>query len=257
MDNIKFGKLILKLRKKQNMTQKELAEKLNVTDKAVSKWERGDSFPDITLLEPISKELGVTVSELITGEKDLNDDEIRNKIEQFVRELKESRNKKTKKCIKIITITVLCAILILSILLVAKAKLATFNISRALIGYVKVVNCNENYYEVQSIPNRVMYAKSDYSLNDYMKQFEYEEDIEKQMGYNRVFTNEERSINIKCWGLLEGYPFQIWEFGNSDVIAKKDEVEEEKENSMDNGYIELEEIIGNENNALIVNGMEE
>ena len=43
MDNIKFGKLILKLRKKQNMTQKELAEKLNVTDKAVSKWERGDS----------------------------------------------------------------------------------------------------------------------------------------------------------------------------------------------------------------------
>ena len=77
MDNIKFGKLILKLRKKQNRTQKELAEKLNVTDKAVSKWERGDSFPDITLLEPIAKELGVTVSELITGEKDLNDDEIK------------------------------------------------------------------------------------------------------------------------------------------------------------------------------------
>ena len=80
MDNIKFGKLILKLRKEKNMTQKELAEKLNVTDKAVSKWERGDSFPDITLLEPIAKELGVTVSELITGEKDLNDDEIRKKI---------------------------------------------------------------------------------------------------------------------------------------------------------------------------------
>ena len=101
MDNIKFGKLILKLRKKQNMTQKELAEKLNVTDKAVSKWERGDSFPDITLLEPIAKELGVTVSELITGEKDLNDDEIKNKIEQFAKELKENRNKKIKKYIKI------------------------------------------------------------------------------------------------------------------------------------------------------------
>ena len=43
MDNIKCGKLILKLRKEKNMTQKELAEKLNVTDKAVSKWERGDS----------------------------------------------------------------------------------------------------------------------------------------------------------------------------------------------------------------------
>ena len=106
MDNIKFGKLILKLRKERNMTQKELAEKLNVTDKAVSKWERGDSFPDITLLETISKELGVTVSELITGEKDLNEDEIRNKIEQCIKELKESRNKKIKKHIKIISIIV-------------------------------------------------------------------------------------------------------------------------------------------------------
>lgn len=63
MDNIKFGKLILKLRKEKNMTQKELAEKLNVTDKAVSKWERGDSFPDITLLEPIAKVLGVTLKD--------------------------------------------------------------------------------------------------------------------------------------------------------------------------------------------------
>src|SRR5699024_573194 len=131
MDNIKFGKLILKLRKERNMTQKELAEKINVTDKAVSKWERGDSFPDITLLETIYKELGVTVSELITGEKDLNEDEIRKKIEQFIKELKESRNKKIKKHIKIISIIVLCIILILSILFVAKAKLATFNISRA------------------------------------------------------------------------------------------------------------------------------
>ena len=250
MDNIKFGKLILKLRKKQNMTQKELTEKLNVTDKAVSKWERGDSFPDITLLEPIAKELGVTVSELITGEKDLNDDEIRKKIEQFAKELKENRNKKIKKYIKIISIIILSAIIILSILFVAKAKLATFNISRAVIGYIKVVNFNEDYYEVQSIPNRVMYANESSSLNDYMKQFGYEEDTEKQMGYNRVFTNGERSINIKCWGLLDGYPFQIWEFGKSNVIAKRDEIED---NSTDNGYIDLEEIIGNNN--LIANNI--
>ena len=250
MDNIKFGKLILKLRKKQNMTQKELAEKLNVTDKAVSKWERGDSFPDITLLEPIAKELGVTVSELITGEKDLNDDEIKNKIEQFAKELKENRNKKIKKYIKIISIIILCVILILSMLFVAKDKLATFNISRAIIGYIKVVNFNASYYEVQNIPNRVMYANESSSLNDYMKQFGYEEDTEKQMGYNRVFTNGEKSINIKSWGLLDGYPFQIWEFGKSNVIAKRDEIED---NSTDNGYIDLEEIIGNNN--LIANNI--
>ena len=152
--------------------------------------------------------------------------------------------------VQLISIIILSAIIILSILFVAKAKLATFNISRAVIGYIKVVNFNEDYYEVQSIPNRVIYANESYSLNDYMKQFGYEEDTEKQMGYNRVFTNGERSINIKCWGLLDGYPFQIWEFGKSNVIAKRDEIED---NSTDNGYIDLEEIIGNNN--LIANNI--
>ena len=49
MDNQKFGRFIRDLRKKANMTQKELGEKLNVTDKAVPKWERGLGFPDITI----------------------------------------------------------------------------------------------------------------------------------------------------------------------------------------------------------------
>ena len=50
MDNEKFGKFIQKLRKEKNMTQKQLGEKLNITDKAISKWERGLSFPDISML---------------------------------------------------------------------------------------------------------------------------------------------------------------------------------------------------------------
>lgn len=50
MDNQKFGRFIRDLRKKANMTQKELGEKLNVTDKAVSKWERGLGFPDISII---------------------------------------------------------------------------------------------------------------------------------------------------------------------------------------------------------------
>ena len=54
MDNQKFGKFIKELRKKSNMTQKELGEKLNVTDKAVSKWERGLSFPDITIINSLA-----------------------------------------------------------------------------------------------------------------------------------------------------------------------------------------------------------
>lgn len=67
--NERMGRFISELRKAQNMTQKNLAEKLEVTDKAVSKWERGISCPDVSLLIPLSKVLGVTASELLNGEK--------------------------------------------------------------------------------------------------------------------------------------------------------------------------------------------
>jgi len=73
MDNEKVGQFILELRKSNQMTQKELAEKLNVSDKAVSKWERGLSYPDIALLSPLSDILGVTTTELLNGEKTDNE----------------------------------------------------------------------------------------------------------------------------------------------------------------------------------------
>ncbi|MBQ5322858.1 MAG: helix-turn-helix transcriptional regulator [Oscillospiraceae bacterium] len=74
LDKEKFGEFVSKLRKEQGMTQKELAEKLFVSDKAVSKWERGQSLPDITMLNPLADALGVTAAELlncgkIEGEK--------------------------------------------------------------------------------------------------------------------------------------------------------------------------------------------
>ena len=65
MDNKQFGSFIAQLRKEQNMTQKDLADRLNVTDKAVSKWETGKGFPDVKLLEPLAQALGVSLVELI------------------------------------------------------------------------------------------------------------------------------------------------------------------------------------------------
>lgn len=65
IDKEKFGAFVAQLRKEQSMTQKELAARVYVSDKAVSKWERGLSMPDITLLIPLSQILGVTVTELL------------------------------------------------------------------------------------------------------------------------------------------------------------------------------------------------
>lgn len=70
MDNEKMGAFIAELRKEKQMTQRELAAKLNITDKAVSKWERGLSLPDIALLTPLAQELGISVGELLDGEKE-------------------------------------------------------------------------------------------------------------------------------------------------------------------------------------------
>lgn len=69
MDNKKIGSFISELRKSRSLTQKELAEKLNLTDKAISKWERGLGYPDITIVSSLSGILGVTVNELLNGER--------------------------------------------------------------------------------------------------------------------------------------------------------------------------------------------
>ena len=69
MDNNKIGKFIASRRKELGLTQQALADKLFVTDKAISKWERGLSLPDITLLEKLSKILKVDIEDLLSGEE--------------------------------------------------------------------------------------------------------------------------------------------------------------------------------------------
>ncbi|MEY8320702.1 helix-turn-helix transcriptional regulator [Lachnospiraceae bacterium 46-61] len=69
MDNQKFGEFIASIRKERGWTQLELANKLNVTDKAISKWERGIGFPDLKMIEPLAKVLDVSIAEIMYAEK--------------------------------------------------------------------------------------------------------------------------------------------------------------------------------------------
>lgn len=69
MDATRFGLFVAEMRKENHMTQAELATKIKVTDKAVSRWERGLGFPDINSLEPLAEALGVSVLELMKSEK--------------------------------------------------------------------------------------------------------------------------------------------------------------------------------------------
>ena len=74
MDQIKIGKFIAECRKSKSMTQTQLAEMLNTTNKSVSKWENGSCLPDPSLYEPLCDILGITINELFAGQKITNED---------------------------------------------------------------------------------------------------------------------------------------------------------------------------------------
>ncbi len=72
MEQKKTGQYIMQKRKEKNMTQEELAEKLSVSNKTVSKWETGKSMPDYSVVEELCKVLGISVGELLNGEDELS-----------------------------------------------------------------------------------------------------------------------------------------------------------------------------------------
>jgi len=133
MSNEKMGQFIAELRKLHQMTQKELAAKLDVSDKAVSKWERGQSYPDILLLAPLSGILGITVTELLDGKRAGPETE---KTEESVISVLEYAGKTTKNRIKLaqsiltasFSILILLGILVVSIVDVALTGMFTWSL---------------------------------------------------------------------------------------------------------------------------------
>ena len=95
MDQLKIGKFIAECRKQKNLTQMQLAEKLGITDKAISKWERGIAMPDTSIMLELCEILGISVNELLSGEKICmeNNDQ---KNEQLLLEMAKELEKKSK-----------------------------------------------------------------------------------------------------------------------------------------------------------------
>lgn len=96
MDQICIGKFIAEERKKKGYTQRHLSEKLGISDKTVSKWERGNGFPEVSLLLPLCEELDISVNELLSGKR-VSEEEYRKKAEEnmvnLVKEAQESKKK--------------------------------------------------------------------------------------------------------------------------------------------------------------------
>ena len=96
MNQEKIGKFIAKCRKDKKMTQSELAEKLGVTDKSVGNWENGRNMPDLSLFKPLCDELGITINDLLSGEK-ISKDKYQEKFEENIVNTIDYSTKKINK----------------------------------------------------------------------------------------------------------------------------------------------------------------
>ena len=116
MNNEKTGALIAQIRKEKELTQKQLADKIGVSNATISKWETGKGFPDISLLEPLSEALNVSVSEILLGERRENTENEDILLGRLVDLSVKEQNRKIKIQNWIIAITVALLYLIISLL---------------------------------------------------------------------------------------------------------------------------------------------
>ena len=114
MDQIKIGKFIFNCRKEKGLTQEQLAEKLGVTSKSISRWENGNTMPDYSLLKDLCNELDINVNELLSGKKIKRNDYM-NKSEENLIKLRKQIDKR-KKVLTIISYVFMAIIIVAFIL---------------------------------------------------------------------------------------------------------------------------------------------
>ena len=121
MDAVKTGAMIAEARKEKGLTQRQLAETLHVSDRTVSKWERGAGFPDVALLEPLADALGLSVTSLLRGEKANGGGE------EDVRYAVRTIRKVTLAKIRKNAVSIVAYVLLLTILFLCVSQMLAYN----------------------------------------------------------------------------------------------------------------------------------
>lgn len=174
MEQIKIGKFIAESRKSRNLTQRQLADILSISDKTISKWECGKGLPEVSLMLPLCAALDITVNDLLSGEKVSQTDYQRKaegNIMNLIKENEENRKRITLSIITgIITIIAICALIVIAsfidlptivriILIVFSIVVAVAGIAVAVMldikaGYFECPHCKELF-----VPNMDEYIK--------------------------------------------------------------------------------------------------
>lgn len=186
MEQVKIGKFIAECRKNKNMTQAKLAEKLNITDRAISKWETGNGMPDSSIMLQLCNELDISVNELLSGEV-IKMENYNQKAEENLLELKKQKEKTDREMLRIemvigyiSSITFLILIFLASFVEMYSVIRILIIIGGSIIFAVGVINaikieqtagyyeCDKCHYKYIPTYKRVLFAMH-YGRTRYMK----------------------------------------------------------------------------------------
>lgn len=179
MAQIKIGKFIAETRKGKNITQKQLADKLSISDKTVSKWECGKGLPDVSIMLELCEELNITVNDLLTGEI-VSEIDYQNKAEENMMNLMKENQENKKRMIlsvicAVITIIATCSLVVIASYIempvIVRVGLIIFAVITAAtgIGAAAELEVKAGYYECPHckalfVPTMSEYVKGYHTL---------------------------------------------------------------------------------------------
>ena len=218
MDTAKTGQLIASVRKSKNMTQQDIAEKLHITSKAVSKWERGLSFPSVDILENLAKVLDLSVVEILAGEKIQLPDIIEKADDVSIQVMTKERKMRRR-----MIIACTCALVMFAVLILSLWSPAIFQRGNPIPYLLAATRISDDvpYVRVSSEGNEYVYISKRGEcpeLFEYIK-INWAVDFEEQLGGAYVFTNGSSRLIISSEIYWRNYT--VWEVPNSTLAISQ------------------------------------
>lgn len=225
MDQLKVGKFIAELRKSKKITQEELAEQLGINNRTISRWENGKNMPDISLYKPLCEILGISIEELINGEKTEKND-LKQSYEKAIINTIDSNNKVKKKMSKLIKLLLLiiciALITIISITIYYKNKYPKIDIYNMSVLTSDVNQLNTDLTLDMNNFKIYFYGIDSLQVSDSKNNYF---DLKNALNYKQVTINDVKSYlesqykngNIKRYTLTDDGT-KIYKSNKYDVI---------------------------------------
>lgn len=205
MEN-KIGKFIASLRKEKGLTQQELGAKLFVTDKAVSKWERGLSLPDITLLTKLAEVLEVDLTEILQGTKSVHKKDINKILEEEKNKIKKYNKQRNKKII-----IPLCILIIILLIIAFKNIYLGYSIKE--IDLIRGTNTRKVEIGVPKLSFMMKNNENSYSFKNLRSSHTLETELKNYLKNQKYLTcndtiyyyNEENNFSIIDYSIVDHF----------------------------------------------------